>query len=539
MPKPDTTRHPPKPRHRTPAARRTFRPAEPFPAVSLVLVLIAIAGHPAAAQLPSDSALPSDSPLPSRAEVATALRRATAFYHGRVASHGGYVYQYSSDLTLREGEGIAPLDTVWVQPPGTPAVGMAYLDAYAATGEPQHLHAARDAGTCLRLGQLQSGGWSYRIDFDPARRSQFSYRLGLDAGRLPDAVPTAVRQSAAGWDEWKRRKFKGNLTILDDDTTQAALRFLVRLDAALGFQDEPIHEAATLGLAALRGAQYPNGAWSASFDRFPAVPPSPVAYPLKPATLPTDWPRDWPKDFTGCYVTNDDLIATAIDTLLLAHTIYGDPRDLAAAERAGDFLILAQLPAPQPAWAQQYDRDMQPVWSRAFEPPAISGGESQRILQALLALHRATGQQKFLEPIEPALAYLQRSRRPDGTLARFYELNTNRPIYFTRGPGGRDLLTYDDARPADHYSFIIACRLDAISAAYRRQTAPGPPPQRGAAAQLAAEVQTVLASQDDRGAWATPGRMRHHKVSPPGGVIDSETFVRNVALLCRSLAALP
>src|SRR5687767_11752416 len=115
----------------------------------------------------------------ARDEVNASLRRATEFFHGTVARHGGYVYLQSGDLTLREAEGTTDENTVWVQPPGTPAVGEAFLDAYEATGDEIHLKAAKDAARSLVVGQLQSGGWTYSIDFDPERRKKTAYRLGL------------------------------------------------------------------------------------------------------------------------------------------------------------------------------------------------------------------------------------------------------------------------------------------------------------------------------------------------------------------------
>src|SRR5262245_29991069 len=70
-----------------------------------------------------------------RQEALQALKKAATFYRDKVASHGGYVYYYSVDLKERWGEGKASADTIFVQPPGTPTVGMAYLKAYAATGD--------------------------------------------------------------------------------------------------------------------------------------------------------------------------------------------------------------------------------------------------------------------------------------------------------------------------------------------------------------------------------------------------------------------
>jgi PelA/Pel-15E family pectate lyase len=395
--------------------------------------------------------------------------------------------------------------------------------------------AAKDAGRALALGQLQSGGWDYSIHFDPAERKNAVYRLDLEGKRLPDRVPVAERRTPHGWDVWKRRKYKGNVSTLDDDTTQAATRFLVRLDRALGQKDERIHDAAAFALTALLNVQYPSGGWSANFDRLQETPPSADTYPVKQASFPDDWPRKWPKNFTGCYVTNDDLMADMIDTLLVAWRVYGDAKHLAAARRAGDFLLLAQLPEPQPAWAQQYDALMQPVWSRAFEPPALSGRESQEIMKALIRLSRATGDKKYLEPIPRAIAYLRKSRLADGKLARFYELRTNRPMYFTRDSSGRHVLTYDTRRLATNYAFIVDCDLDEIEADYRLALAGKnrtPPPV------TAAEVSKIVKALDERGAWVVPGRLRHHRLEPPSGVIDSQRFADNMNVLSRYLISM-
>ncbi|HZN69872.1 MAG TPA: pectate lyase [Tepidisphaeraceae bacterium] len=479
---------------------------------------------------------------PSGGEARAALLKAVHFYHKQVADRGGYVWRYSADLKLREGEGVAPPGTVWVQPPGTPAVGEAFLDAFEATGEQSCLDAARDAGQALALGQLHSGGWNYRIEFGD-KRKEFSYRFDLDWQPLPD--PAAGDRSTTGWDAWKRRKYRKNQTVLDDDTTQAATRFLVRLDKALSLADPKAHAAADIGLASLLKSQYPNGAWSANYDRVTDSPPPADLYPVKKADYPPDWPRTWPKDFTGCYVTNDDLMSDCVTTMLLAWEAYGDERYLASAKRAGDFLLLAQMPEPQPAWAQQYDKDMHPVWSRAFEPPAISGGESQGILRTLLALYRATGDEKYLRPVPAAVEYLRRSRLPDGRLARFYELRTNRPIYMVRDADRRYHITYDgtDKRIATHYAFTVGSDLAQIEKGYRRVKESGVHERKREdakpemSASLAAKARSVIDSLEERGAWVEQGRLRGFDEAPAGGVIDSETFCENVGVLSRFLRA--
>src|SRR5687767_14516269 len=79
-----------------------------------------------------------DSP---RQQAIAAMRKAAEFYRHQVASHGGYVYHYSLDLSQRWGEGVATKDQIWIQPPGTPTVGLSYLKAYEATGDQFYLEA--------------------------------------------------------------------------------------------------------------------------------------------------------------------------------------------------------------------------------------------------------------------------------------------------------------------------------------------------------------------------------------------------------------
>ncbi len=341
-------------------------------------------------------------------EARVALRRAVAFFHGQVAAHGGYVYQYSDDLSKREGEGRTGPDTVWVQPPGTPAVGMAYLQAYQLTKESALLAAARDAAECLIQGQLHSGGWTDQIEFAPEQRRRFAYRV--DGPLQPRAF---------------------NWSTLDDNKTQSATLFLMLLDRELQFQDASIHQSAVQALDAICAAQYPNGAWPQGF-REPAAHDL-ERYPVLPARFPAQWSRTYVKqDYWIFYTLNDDALADTIALMLEAAEVYGNPAYRHAALKAGEFLILAQLPDPQPAWAQQYDFQMYPTWARKFEPPAVTGGESQGAIRILLRLYEETGDRRFLEPIGRALDYLERSLLPSGKLARFYELQSNRPLYFTR-----------------------------------------------------------------------------------------------------------
>jgi len=190
------------------------------------------------------------------------------------------------------------------------------------------------------------------------------------------------------------------------------------------------------------------------------------------------------------------------------------------------------MPEPQPAWCQQYDRNMQPVWDRKFEPPAITGEESQGVLECLLSLYRATGNGRFLGPVPRAIEYLRASLLPDGRLARYYELHTNRPIYFNTDYA----ITYRAEDMPKHYGFLRESRLDAIEAEYQRLLAdgacdaPASPPS-------ADEVAAIIAAMDQRGAWVEQGVLDAWDREPETGIISSWTFNANVSALAAYIAA--
>jgi PelA/Pel-15E family pectate lyase len=445
-------------------------------------------------------------------EARTAMRRAASYFHDRVAVHGGYVYYCSLDLEQRWGEGKAAPSEVWVQPPGTPAVGMAYLAAYRATGDRLYLDAARDAAGALLYGQIKSGGWTSSIDFDPNGKRTAQYRRGNGRGR--------------------------NNSTLDDNTTQSALRFLMHLDETLEFRDEEVHEAAQYAFEALLKAQYPVGA-------FPQVWTGPVpAEPAVKASFPDyDWRTEHRvKEYWNFYTLNDDLCGDVADVLLDGLKIYKDQRCAAALAKLGDFLLLAQMPEPQPAWAQQYDFAMHPVWARKFEPPAITGHESQDAIETLMKVYRQTSDAKYLEPIPRALAYLKSSLLSDGRLARFYELRTNKPLYMTRNYE----LTFDDNDVPTHYGFKVGSRLDRLERQYADLRADQDRSATNSGASLArrpsaARVREILAGLDDQGRWIS-GKTGERlvgqpKFSPQEQFISSAVFCRNLETLSAFVAS--
>jgi PelA/Pel-15E family pectate lyase len=411
-----------------------------------------------------------DDPLVTQAK--STMRLAAEYYRGKVASHGGYVYHYSTDLKQRWGEGVATVDQIWVQPPGTPTVGMAYLDAYAATHDPFYLEAATDAANALVYGQLKSGGWQNCVDFNPRGDKVNQYRNGKGGGK--------------------------DNSSLDDGQSTSALLFLIKADEALHFKNHAIHESVLVGLNALLAAQYPNGA-------FPQVWTGPVSpHPAKAANYPTvDWRTEGRmKDYWNAYTLNDNVPGYVLKTLLEAHRVYQDPKYLQSVARLGDFLIQAQMPQPQRGWAQQYNYDMQPIWARKFEPPAVSGDETQETIENLLTIHAATHEAKYLAPIPDALAWLEKSQLPDGQIARYYELKTNRPLYMNRD-GEKYFLTYDDANLPDHYGWKAPSRVAALRVELERARAGQPLSFSDRRSDMAEHARRAIAELDPQGRWVS------------------------------------
>ena len=450
--------------------------------------------------------------LAEKAECA--LHLAVDFFRNEVSTQGGYLWRYSEDLATREGEGKATDTQVWVQPPGTPAVGLALLRAYEATGDPRYLDVAVEACEALVRGQLRSGGWYYRIEFDPENRKDYAY--------LVDPP----------------RKDGQNTSTLDDNTTQSALRLLMQVDQALGFRNTRIHGAVRYCLHQLLAAQYPNGAWPQRFSESP----NDREFPTKKADYPESWSRTFLKDeYRSHYTFNDNAIGDMVDVMLEAAETYGKSEFLDAAKRAGDFILLAQMPEPQPAWAQQYDRDMHPAWARKFEPPSITGGESQEVMRTLLTLYQATGDPKYLEPIPRAIDYFRSSLLPDGRLARFYELRTNRPLFFTKDYE----LTYSDSDMPTHYNFKPTNGIEAIAQEYEKLLSRNPQECENGNSNasvvpsndLGNWVRQVIDSLDEKGRWVEDGRMRYHgDDDPTRRIIDCRTFIANVGVLCQYLS---
>lgn len=438
-------------------------------------------------------------------EVKGALRRAAGFYADKVATHGGYVYYYSPDLSVRWGEGKASADQVWVQVPGTPAVGGAFLTAYEATGDAFHLKAAQAAAKSLLYGQLASGGWTNAVDFDPEGSQVSLYRNG------------------------KGDKKGKNFSTLDDGITPGALRFLIRLEKLSPDGVAGLKESIDVGLKALLEAQFPNGAfpqgWTGPVEKRPVVK---AKYP------DYDWrTENRIKNYWEHYTLNDGVCGQVAWLLEEAALLRGDIRCKEALVRLGEFLLLAQMPEPQPGWAQQYDPEMRPIWARKFEPPAMAGRESEDAMLTLIRIAKLTREARFVTPIAAGQAWLEKSLLPNGKLSRYYELKSNKPLHMTEDYE----LTYDDSKLPKHYGWQNEPRLKEIDAALAGLRPGG---KIAKSRPTEEEVRGVLAALDAEGKWVSQydGEMMvgQPKFKVGEEYVSSAVFVANVEVLCAFLS---
>lgn len=225
---------------------------------------------------------------------------------------------------------------------------------------------------------------------------------------------------------------------IDNHATTLPMAFLARMVTATG---DPTYRAAfDRGLTYLLEAQYPNGGW-------------PQFYPLRGG-------------YYDRITFNDDAMTRVLG--LMRDVAAGEGpytfadarqrRDAEAAAARGVEVILrtqiVQAGAPT-GWCAQYDeRTLSPAWARRYEPPSLSGSETVGVVRFLMSLD--TPSPSVVAAIDGAVAWLQRvalrdvalerftdaEGRPDERLvakpgatplwARFYELETNRPIYTDR-----------------------------------------------------------------------------------------------------------
>ncbi len=422
----------------------------------------------------------------TRPQAEASLERGIDYFHS-LSNRGGYVYFVTPDLSRRWGEGILDANTIEVQPPGTPAVGMAFLNAYQATGSSIALKAARDAARALIIGQNDLGGWQHTIRFDR---------------------PT------------------GEMVSFDDDQTQSAISFLMALDQEV--DDHDLSSSVSKALSLMEASQLENGGWP---HRHPAE-----------------------GNYHDFATFNDEGINDCIRVMIEAHRYYKRDDYAAVLKKAARFLLISQLPPPQPGWAQQYNEFLQPAWARSFEPPSVCPSVTLNNINTLLDLYIHFGRSEYLEPISDSLRWIENIRLPNGKWARFIELYTGKPLYYDRGRIRVDSLEElsEERRLGYGYQVDLQGKLNSVKQRYQRimelgrETYKARTGRKPSAeelerniSRLSAKVSAIIDSQESNGAWITkndrfqkraPGQLwqGEHQVLDR---ISSRVFIDNVDTL--------
>lgn len=323
--------------------------------------------------------------------------------------------------------------------------GLAFALLAAACSEPESSAVSereaqlRAAAVARETNPNAPGPW-----WAEASRQPNSFYNSTEGRRMADNI-LSWQQDIGGWPLMitTREAYQGDDSRAGPWGTAAALvkasvnemRFLARAYRATN--DSRYQEAVLKGLDFILEAQYPSGAW-------------PRSYPLR-----NDYSRHgyFNDDVMADMMTFVREVATSADFELVG----AENRERArqAFERGLDFILNSQIvvDGQLTAWPQQADElTYEPRAARAFEPIAISGGESASVLHMLMAIPEPSpdvitaieaGVQWYrdaqieglrLESI--AGEFPDRVVHPDPSApplwARFYEIDTGRPIFAGR-----------------------------------------------------------------------------------------------------------
>lgn len=255
------------------------------------------------------------------------------------------------------------------------------------------------------------------------------------------AVPPKPSINAA------QESIKGFATI-DNDATTRPMRFIAQIYSAT--EEERFKQSFERGLMYLLDAQYDNGGW----------------------------PQFWPllgDSYHSRATFNDGAMINVMQLLRdtsteEAYSFVPEQLRKSSAEAVAQgvaFILQSQIKqnGRLTVWcAQHHEITLQPAWARAYEPPSLSGSESVGIVRFLMSIDDPSIE--VVNAIESAVSWLRdnaitgqkmtRLELPDGTIerkitedltappiwARFYELQTNRPLFMDRD----SIFNYDYSR---------------------------------------------------------------------------------------------
>jgi hypothetical protein len=315
----------------------------------------------------------------------------------------------------------------------------------------------------------------------------------------------------------------------DDNQSQSAVSFLMALDQQI--EDSLLSAATKRALEMMMTTQLSNGGW-------------PHKYPEQ-------------GNYHDYATFNDGGINDCIRVMLEAYQYFNNDEAIKKSlHKAARFMMISQLPPPQPGWAQQYNEFLQPAWARTFEPPSVCPSVTIKNINTLIDLYLVLGDETLLEPIPDALRWLREIRMENGKWARFVELGTNKALYYDRSRIRVDKLDdlHPERRTGYSYESNLESQLEASSIRYEKALKLGNKSlwkeehhvltKEQVAKRLdvlSIDVKRILETQESSGAWITKND-RFKKRMPNGerwngqylvmDRISSGVFNQNVAILC-------
>ncbi|MGE3310309.1 MAG: pectate lyase [Limisphaerales bacterium] len=290
--------------------------------------------------------------------------------------------------------------------------------------------AVRWGGDVLR----QKAEWYATAEASAAADNVLRYQSG--AGAWPKNTDLLAPATDVVLEELRK---SGKTDTIDNGATTLPIRFLALVANATSREE---YRAGVLrGVDYLLAAQYPNG----GFPQF---------FPLRP------------KGYYSHITYNDGAMINALELLRnvaeqkAPFGFVDDGRRARAADavaRGIDCILKTQIHqnGGPTAWCAQHDEQtLEPAWARSYEPPSLSGGESVGVVRFLMAIEKPSPE--VIAAVEGAVAWFRKVvikgqrldgiRRPNGRTARilvpdaaapplwarFYELETNRPLYMDR-----------------------------------------------------------------------------------------------------------
>jgi len=272
---------------------------------------------------------------------------------------------------------------------------------------------------------------------------------------------------------------KGKRVSFDDNQTQSAISFLMALDQEIENRD--LTKAIDKALEMMLESQLDHGGW-------------PHQYP-------------WQGNYHDYATFNDQGINDCIRVMIEADKYYDKEGLSKSLHKVARFLMISQLPPPQPGWAQQYNEYLQPAWARTFEPPAVCPSVTLNNIRSLIDLYLHTGRDIYLEPIPDAIRWLKESPMPNGKWGRFLEIGTNKPLYYDRGRIRVDSVEQLSLERSTGYGYEVNLEegLDAAELRFlqvsNQAEAVAEPDQEKAIEKLAEEVRKIINNQDEMGRW--------------------------------------